>query len=690
MPPPPPPKPAGPPVAKKAPVTDTYFEQRVVDDYRWLENGNEPAVQEWSDAQNAFTRKHLDAAPHYAQIRERVAAIMEHKSPDYFGLVARGGQLFALEDEPPKQQPFLVVMKSPAKPDDRRVLVDPNTLDPAAATAIDWFVPSLDGKLVAVSLSKNGSEDGTVHVYDVATGKERGEPIPRVNGGTAGGSVAWTTKGFYYTRYPHEGERPKEDLDFYQQVYFHTLDKPTSTDVYAVGKNFPRIAEIQLQSSDDGRYVLARAENGDSGTYSFHLLANGKWTKLADFADKLVLGEFSRDGRLFLLTREGAPRGKIVRVDPARPDVAKAKVVVPEGEGAIAGFELSATRMWIKVVIGGPSVLEVRSPDGGDGKRVAIPPVSSVGQIVRLTGDEVLFRNASFVAPPAWYQVALKDLAPKKTGMFVTSPADFSDTEVVQATCASKDGTKVPLVIARKKDAPKPGPTVLYGYGGFGISQEPRFLGVWRAWIEAGGTYAVASLRGGSEYGEAWHEQGKLTAKQNVFDDFAACAQVLHDGYVGKEQLAIMGGSNGGLLMGAALTQHPELFRAVVSYVGIYDMLRNELSPNGQYNIGEYGTVKDKSQFEALYAYSPYHHVKDGHAYPAVLMLTGAHDPRVDPYNSRKMIARLQAASPEGTPILLRTSSGTGHGMGTPLGEAIAQQTDVFAFLFEQLGVTPK
>jgi prolyl oligopeptidase len=261
----------------------------------------------------------------------------------------------------------------------------------------------------------------------------------------------------------------------------------------------------------------------------------------------------------------------------------------------------------------------------------------------------------------------------------------------VRTECTSKDGTKVPKSIIRRKNAPKPAPTVLYGYGGYGISMEPRFLGSWRTWIEQGGTYAVANLRGGAELGESWHEQGKLTHKQNVFDDFAACAELLHDqGWAGKDQLAILGGSNGGLLMGAALTQHPELYRAVVSLVGIYDMLRVELAPNGAFNVTEFGSVKDPEQFKALYAYSPYHRVKDGTPYPAVLLTTGLNDPRVEPWQSRKMTARLQAATSSGLPILLVAKSDAGHGVGGSLSDAIQQDVDTYAFLFNALGGTYK
>ena len=274
-----------------------------------------------------------------------------------------------------------------------------------------------------------------------------------------------------------------------------------------------------------------------------------------------------------------------------------------------------------------------------------------------------------------------------------TAPADFSDIEVLRETAVSKDGTKVPMTILRRKGTKLDGnnPALLYGYGGYAINLTPAFDPSLRPLFDRGVVYAIASLRGGGEFGEAWHKAGMLTRKQNVFDDFAACAQHLIDQhYTSLAHLAIEGGSNGGLLMGAALTQHPELFHAVVSHVGIYDMLRVELFPNGAFNVTEFGTVKDPEQFKALYAYSPYHHVKDGKAYPAVLFLTGDHDGRVDPANSRKMTARLQAATSSHAPVLLRTSSNAGHGIGTTLSERIAQDTDVFAFLFDQLGLMYK
>ena len=307
-----------------------------------------------------------------------------------------------------------------------------------------------------------------------------------------------------------------------------------------------------------------------------------------------------------------------------------------------------------------------------------------------LEGDELLFSNVSFVDPPAWYHFDPRTGKTEKTALATPSPVEFSDVEVVREFAASNDGTKVPLNIIRPKSAKLDGsnPCLVTGYGGYGISLSPSFRATNRVLLDQGFIIVVANLRGGGEFGEAWHLAGNLTRKQNVFDDFAAVLRHLIDrGYTKPERLAIIGGSNGGLLMGATLTQHPELVKAVVSIVGIYDMLRVERSPNGAFNIPEFGTVKDAEQFQALYAYSPYHHVIDSTNYPAILLLTGANDPRVDPMQSRKMTARLQSANGSKTPILLRTSGNTGHGAGTPLSEQIDKQSAIDTFLFRQLGI---
>lgn len=693
------------PATPKQPVTDEYQGVPVVDDYRWLEPAADPAVRQWSDQQNARTRAYFDQLPSRPAIAERLNQLYSGASSRYSSLIARGGVLFALKTQPPKAQPFLVTLISPDDPASARIVLDPNTLDPSGSTTIDFFEPSLDGKLVAVSLSKGGSEDGAVSVFEVATGKPLTDSVPRVNGATAGGSVAWNADGtgFWYTRYPREGERPPADLGFYQQVYFHRLGTPTAQDEYAVGKQFPRIAEVALQSSRDGKYVLARVANGDGGEFlHFMLLPDGVWHQITRFSDHTSRAAFGPDDTLYLLTRKDATMGKVIALAPPAFTISQAKTLLTATRSSVEDFLPAGSHLpgdfhlYINFMAGGPSKLYDVQPGKPD-KVIAIPPVSSVGQLAAGPGDQLLFENESFVEPSAWYRYdpSLRAAPVRKTALFQTSPAGFSpatfsDVEVLREVAISKDGTHVPMTILRRKGTKLDGknPTLLYAYGGYGISQAPNFSVRRRFWLDHGGVWVVANLRGGSEFGEAWHEQGRLTKKQNVFDDFIACAEFLiRAKYTSPEKLAIEGRSNGGLLMGAALTQRPDLFRAVVSYVGIYDMLRVETFPNGVFNVTEFGSVKEKDQFQALYAYSPYHHVKDATDYPAVLFLTGDNDGRVDPMNSRKMTARLQAATHSDRPIFLRTSSNSGHGIGAALSQRVEQDADEFSFLFDQLGM---
>ena len=683
---------AQPPTAPKKAVTGTYHGVTVTDDYRWLENASDPAVKAWSDAENRTARQYLDALPSRAAAYEQLKKLYSQQSPRYYSLEYHRGLLFAMKTQPPKEQPLLVVLKSPDDLASERVILDPNEIDAKGGTEIDFYVPSLDGRRVAVSLSKGGSESGDVHVYDVATAKPLTDVIPHVNNGTAGGSVAWNAdgSGFCYTRYPHAGERPAADLDFYQQVYFHKLGTKPEQDVYSLGKDFPRIAEIELRTSEDGKYTLARMANGDGGEVAFYLQgpANG-WVQVAGLADQVSKAEFGPDGFLYLLSRQSAPKGKIVRVPLNKPELAQGRVVVPESQVAITNLIPTASRLYTIDQTGGPSEVRVFGLDGASHGAVPLKSISSVREMVKTKGDEILLNAGTYLDPPAWFRFDGVSAKLVSTAMVEKGAADFSDCEVLREFATSKDGTKVPLNIIQRKGTKLDGnnPVVLYGYGGYGINLEPNYSLYLRPLLDHGVVYVYANLRGGGEYGDEWHRSGMLTKKQNVFDDFAAAAQWLIDHrYTNPSRLAIEGGSNGGLLMGAALTQHPELFRAVVSHVGIYDMLRVELQPNGAFNVTEFGTVKEADQFRALYGYSPYHHVKDGTQFPAVLFLTGANDPRVDPLHSRKMTARLQASGTK-RPVFLRTTDIAGHGIGTALSERIAQQADVTAFLFDQLGV---
>ena len=674
----------------KKPVTDEYHGVKVEDPYQWLEKDDDPAVKAWSDAQNQKTRAYLDKLSDRPALEKQLTEWFAKTSPSYTSLVSRPGVLFALKFQPPKQQPMLVTLASPDDLKSEKMVLDPNALDTKGTTTIDWFAPSLDGKHVAISISQGGSEDGTLRIYETATGKALPDAIAHVQYPTAGGSAAWNADGtgIYYTRFPRKGERPDADLNFYQQIYFHKVGASDTDDTYSLGKDFPRIAEIKLETARDGKYILATVANGDGGDFAHYLLGpDGNWKPLTQFSDQVKAARLGRDNALYLLSRANAPHGKILRLPLDTPELAKAQEIVPTGDAVIQFFEPTADALYIADLLGGPSQIRRVGLDGKSATIIPIPNISDVSEMESLEDNSLLFRDVSYTEPAAWFHLS-GNAAPVKTALISTSPVSFADIEVTREFAPSKDGTKIPLNILRKKGTKLDGqnPALLYGYGGYGISMSPNFDFVRRLWFDRGGVYVVANIRGGGEFGEEWHKAGNLTKKQNVFDDFAAAAEYLvKQKWTRPEKLALLGGSNGGLLMGAMITQHPDLMHAVVSFVGIYDMLRVELAPNGEFNVTEFGTVKDPDQFKALYAYSPYHHVADGTKYPSILMMTGANDGRVAPYHSRKMIARLDEANKSTKPILLRTSTSAGHGIGTALSERIKQLADVYSFLFAQL-----
>ena len=693
--------PGAPPTPVK-PVTDTYYGDKVTDPYRWLENTADPAVHAWSVAQDTRTRAWLDHIKLRATIHERLARLISATSPSYHDLTPAAGRLFATVVQPPKQQPFIGVMGLDADPAQLRAVVDPNVLNPAGTTAIDWWVPSPDGTKLAVSLSQNGSEDGTLHIFDAGTGKDLGESIPRVQYPTGGGSMAWRAdgSGFYYTRYPGP-ERPEAEQHFFQQVYYHKLGTDISSDTYVLGRDFPKVAEIVLNSRQNPKYVMVEVANGDGGEFEHFVISpDGAVKQITHFADKIVGGAIGPDDRIYLTSRENAPRGKLLTLSVTDPVLAKASVLVPEGKdvirtgGEFSGQPVTVTgkAIYIRELAGGPSRLAAYTLGGKPLPDVPIPPVSAVDEVTALPNGTLLYEVSTYLRPPYFQHFTEADRQVSDTGLTETSPVRFDDTSVTRSFATSKDGTQVPVNIFTTKGTAMNGgnPALLYGYGGYNISMEPEFLGATaRIWLDGHGVYAIANIRGGGEYGATWHEQGALTHKQNVFDDFAAAAQYLITAkYTSSAELSLMGGSNGGLLMGAMITQHPLLAHAVVSLVGIYDMLRVELDPNGAFNVTEFGSVKDPEQYKALAAYSPYQHVVDGTHYPAVFMATGEHDGRVNPAHSRKMVASLQAATGSGQPILLSINAHAGHGIGSALSIRVDQQTDVLTFLFRELGMS--
>ncbi len=693
------------PVFPKADTADTIHGTVVADPWRALESADDPAVKAWSDAQNVRTRSYLDAVPGRADVAAKLSRLIKASSPAYADLSAHGSRIFALYIDPAVQQPLLVTLAANADPTTRKPLIDPNAMDKAGHTAIDWFVPSHDGTKVAVSLSLNGSEDGTLHVYEVATGKELSEPIDRVQYPTGGGSLAWAAdnSGFWYTRYPGD-EVPESERHFNMAVFWHKLGQPVSADtlVLSAKDGLPRTGEVFLDNRNGSVNALAMVQLGDGGQWQGYVLRPGRPAlQVVKYEDRVIAGALAKDGTIYGLSRKNAPMGKVQKLTaPYTGGFAKAPVIIAPlksaavTDGGEFGSPLAVTdkHLFVTRIVGGPLEVSIYDRNGGHRAKLPLPPVAATAEIDPLPSGDVLYNVLTFTRPAHFERWSAKTGKSMPTKLAVTSPIKFDDVTVERIFATSKDGTQVPLNVIAKKGIKLDGsnPVLLYGYGGYGVNMTPSFLGSFRrTWIDAGGVYVLANIRGGGEYGDDWHRNGNLTKKQNGFDDFAAAAETLiAKGYTSRAKLALMGGSNGGLLMGATLTQHPDLARAVVSAVGIYDMIRVELDPNGAFNITEFGTVKDPEQFRALHAYSPYHQVVPGKRYPAVLMQTGANDGRVNPLHSRKFTAALQAAQADpDKPILLRTSDSSGHGRGSSLDERIGEYTDQLMFLFDQLGM---
>ncbi len=667
-------------------MTTTYHGVDVTEDYRWLEDATAEETVRWTEEQQARTRAYLDAIPWRASLRSRVEQLLRDDSTSYLGLMSGGDLFFALKDQKPKQRPTLVTLTDLDDAGTERLLLDPTVVDPSGETTIDWYVPSPDGGRVAVSLSERGTEDGTLHLYEVASGKDVCEPIPHVN--VMGGSMTWRHDGggVWYTL-------PSDPAGFHQQVWFRDLDAATDRVDLAGPFADAQIAENFLSSSPDGRWVMDRVQKGDGGEWQIFVRAQdgGTWWQVADLTDCCVHAVLGDDA-LFLLSRRGAPRGQVLRLPLADgATVSEADAIVPAGDLAIDDFTVTAGTVWVVDLDGGPQRMRRFDLSGGALPPVEVPPVSSVSsyraRLAWLRPDLVAWFGGSFTDPGTWWAAA-DGTDPVPTALRTTTSVDLSGYVVTREMATSKDGTQVPISVIAAPDTPRDGsaPALLVAYGGYGISLVPSFDPERLLWLEQGGVYAVANIRGGGEYGEEWHQAGRLTTKQNCFDDFIACAEHLADiGLTSRDRLAILGGSNGGLLMGAVLTQRPDISRAVVAAVPVMDMMRCETTINGQYNTTEFGSVTDPEQFKAMAAYSPYHQVEDGTSYPAVLITAGEHDTRVEAWHAKKMAARLQAATRSEHPVLLRMEAG-GHLAGS-LDQMVDESTDIYSFLFDQLGI---
>ena len=670
-------------------LEETLHGVAVADPYRWLEDESSPETESWVRKQSAYSRSVLDALPGRARIRQRLTEVLGTGSltrPE-----EAAGQYFYSKKQGDQNQPVVYVRKGVDGKD--RVLIDPNELSKDGTVTVDWFFPSQDGRLLAYGMSSGGTETSDLHILEVDSGESVGRPIPRVR---------WTNpqwlkdgSGFYYTR-PREPEGigPGEEV-YHRRVFYHQLGAKWSEDKLIYGEELKKEEMPDAILSPDERYLLIDVFMGWGKNRLY--VKDPRRDRIITIADD---GESSYTGEivgetLFVLTNQGAPRYRVFQVHLARPDRKHWKEIIAQSDGVIDFMKVVGGKLFVGYLRDAHSELAVFSLDGKPQAEIPLPELGTVSDFDgKPDRREAFFAFSSFTTPPTVFRLDLTigpgDPESLQVWSRLEAPIDPSRFESRQVFYHSKDGTRIPMFIIHKKGVGRDGraPGLLYGYGGFNIALTPNFRASSFPWIEAGGVLAIANLRGGSEYGEEWHRAGMLDKKQNVFDDFIAAAEYLvEQQYVDPKRLAIHGRSNGGLLVGAAMTQRPDLFRAVICGVPLLDMVRYHRFRMARLWISEYGSAENADDFEWLHAYSPYHWVRDGESYPATLIYTGASDSRVDPLHARKMAARLQAANGSRHPIVLRVETRAGHGRGKPLSKTVEEWTDIWSFAFDQLGV---
>ena len=683
-----------PPKAEINVVVDEYHGHKISDSYRWLEDAKSPQTQRFVEEQNAYTQHFLDSVSGKDKLRKRLEQLLSvgNLSTPF----PAGNYYFYSKREGKQNQPVVYVREGLNGKD--RTLIDVNELAPDGTVALDWWYPSNDGKYVAYGTSPNGSEISTLRVIVTATGKFLPEQIWR----TRAASVAWLpdNSGFYYTRYPRPGDVPAGQEMYNRHVFFHKLGSTDNIDglkdplVFGEGLDPTFWPNVTL--SEDGQWLLVHISQGWSKGELYLKNLNeprGKFVPVTSGKNFLYNGDLYK-GQLYITTNEDAPRYHVFKVACSNPGRSQWKEIVPEGDSVIENHAtVNGRRLFVTYLRNASSAVTIYDLDG---KHVADVPMPTVGSVTGIGGQweskDAFFAFVSYALPTTAYRVSLDG----KVSEFARVQSDIDPTqyEVKQVRFNSKDGTSVPMFLVYKKGLQIDGktPTLLSGYGGFNLARTPVFdRNAMLVLLEHGGIYADVQLRGGNEFGEEWHRAGMLDKKQNVFDDFVAAAEYLiAQKYTDREHLAIQGGSNGGLLMGAVLTQRPDLFRAVVCQVPLLDMLRYQRFQIARLWIPEYGSSDDPKQFEYIYAYSPYHHVKKGSVYPAILFMTADTDTRVDPMHAKKMAALLQAQAANGPdrPILLRVDTKAGHGIGKPIGKILEDDVDLWSFVFSQLGMS--
>ncbi len=683
------------PVARKSDQTDNYFGTTVADPYRWLEDTDSPETKQWVEAENALTFQYLESIPERASIKEQLTRVWNY--PKYNVPTKRGKEYFFTENSGLQNQSVLYVQHGLKGV--RRMILDPNTLSPDGTVALGVWDASENGKYLAYAVAAAGSDWEEIRVRDVEKGNDLSDTLRWVKFS----NIAWTKdhKGFFYSRY----DEPKSENKMLakntgQKLFYHRVGDPQAKDHLVYERPDHPQWTINATVSDDGEYVIIYVSDGTNPNNRIFFIdvSNPGKPKIDNPLVTLVDDEESENRVIdnagdvfFLQTTQDAPLGRVVAVDINKPARKYWRALIPEGADKMEQVELIGGHFVVHTLKDAHSVLDIYALRGSRVATVALPGIGSIASISGKPNEwEMFYSYASYLQPASIYRYDIEHRT--QTPFLVAKlPVDSTAYETKQLFASGKDGAKIPVFVTAKKGLTLDGshPTILYAYGGFDINMTPAFSPAMLQWVAMGGVYAVAVIRGGGEYGRAWHEAGMLAKKQNVFNDFIAAAEYLiSQKYTSSKKLAIRGGSNGGLLIGAVETQRPDLAAVALPAVGVMDMLRYQKFTIGGAWAPEYGTSDDSTQFKTLYAYSPLHNIKPGTAYPATLVTTADHDDRVVPGHSFKFAATLQRAQSGPAPILIRIDTKAGHGGGKPTSKQIDLATDELAFAAKNLGMS--
>ncbi len=678
------------PETRKSDVVDDYHGTRVADPYRWLEDLDSEETRAWVEAQNRLTFSYLEKLPGREWLKQRLTALWNY--PKYGVPFKRGNRYFYSKNDGLQNQSVYYMVES-LTDDNPRVLIDPNKLSEDGTVALTTLAFSKDGQLLVYGTSASGSDWRSFRIRTIDTGEDYPEVLEWIK--FSGASWSKDGKGFFYSRYdkPKEGDA-YEQMNKNQKLYFHKLGTPQAQDELIYERPDDPDLGFAAQVTDDGRYLAITVWKGTDRRNRFYYMdleaENPQVVRLLDAFDAGYDFVGNTGSEFYFLTDLDAPNRRLIAIDLAAPEREAWRELIPESAAVLQSVSIINNQFIVHALDDVKSRLTIHSLDGQLVKQIALPTIGSVRGISgRREDKEMFYAFTSFTYPTTIFRY---DFEAGKSEVFRAPAIDFdaSQYETRQVFYPSKDGTKIPMFIVHKKGIAMDGsnPTYLYGYGGFNISLTPSFSISNLVWLELGGIYAVPNLRGGGEYGEEWHKAGMLEKKQNVFDDFMAAAEYLiREGYTSTPKLAIAGGSNGGLLTGACVTQRPDLFGAAVVAVGVLDMLRYHKFTIGWAWASEYGSSDNPEHFRFLYEYSPLHNVKPGTAYPPVLITTADHDDRVVPGHSYKFAATMQAAQAGDAPILIRIETRAGHGAGKPTSKIIESEADKWAFLLKALDV---